>query len=894
MSMPEPQVSFGDAVRVVRTMADAFNISFAEAATRCSLADDLRERVIRALESQRNVEIRKANVLEDPDRGHVPWLANVDRASWYYWRRLREYLMDVRNRPDAAVRSLDDSSDKVLGTLENPLGEAHFDTRGLVVGHVQSGKTASYAAMIAKAADAGYKLFIVLSGITNSLRQQTQRRLDEELVGISTGEPAGVGIPDASHAWVTFTTDALSSGDFDPGNVNSAALAGSNAILIVTKKNVFRLTRLIQWLEATSADILDSVKCLVIDDEADLASPNTGGNRTPPNAIQPDGLEEIGEGESPTAINACIRQLLGKFKKVAFVAYTATPYANVLMNPHARDIDAGEDLYPRSFIIALPKPIDYYGVEEIFGSADEQEDGMDVIRLIPEDDVTLIVPRRRSDTEDFEPVTVPSLQQAIEDFVLAGAAHLRRVGEDPPATMLIHPSQSVNVQRSLALLIEHVIKDLRDEWRYYRDEGIGQRLQKRWDDDFRRVTRSLNQGLELEFEDIKDEIGQFLEQVDVRLINYISEDQLDYQRRPGPKSIVIGGNRLSRGLTLEGLLVSYYIRPAATYDTLMQMGRWFGFRKGYADLTRIYTTETLASWFRDLADVEREVRDEISRYEKEHKTPKDFSVRIRVHPVMMVTSPLKMKWAGVVRISYQDQLVQTVTFPFDRLSFFQHNLELTKSFLAKLGEPQYTDSRYVWTGVPVDQIMAFLDDYAMDESAIRVKTAPIMDYIRRQNGYHELTRFVVGLVSQASAREGIGVLDLGVACHPVINLIERTKLKAPSNSLKAIATPLQDEKLGLTEEQIRRAEEDNLQSGRKDGSGYRKARSPEEGLLLIYPISKFSGERLRLQQNSETRQPLFGDPANGEHVIGIALSFPRSQSGATGEYWTGPIGLSES
>lgn len=887
------QPSLDDALRLARVLIDTTGAAIADVAENPAIPAELRQAVIDRLEAERVIDIRDPRMVEDPDRGHREWLHSVDRAGWYYWPRLREYLIDRVGRPEQVVRAVDRATDRILGAMEEPTGDRPFRTQGLVVGYVQSGKTANYSSLIAKAADCGYRLVIVLTGIHNSLRQQTQRRLTAELVGLDDGQRVGVGPPPPERQWHTFTSSHLN-GDFNPGFANATALLGTNPVLIVAKKWVSVLRSMNEWFDRAPPGVLTNLPVLIIDDEADQASPNTGGDR-PPDAE--DGAESLDE-TAPSRTNALIRRLVGRFPRVAYVAYTATPFANVLIDHTAVDRVAGQDLYPRSFIVDLPRPPGYYGAERIFGLADDDivdgadGGGMDVIRRIPDDDVSFLVPARRAEVEGFEPELPSSLTEAIDAFVLAGAGRILRGDGEQPATMLIHTSYRTPIQNRLTELVETHLEGHRDEWRYFRQREIEARLRDLWERDFRPVVRAEDVGADVPFEDLTEAIGQFFERVQVRQINSGSLDELDYEREPDLKVIVVGGNRLSRGLTLEGLLVSYYVRPARNYDTLLQMGRWFGFRDGYVDLTRIYTTEQLEQWFRDLASVELEVRDDIRRYELEGLTPLEFGVSIRRHPAMLVTSPLKMQNAQVQDLSFSNKIRQTINFPFDDAEFLRDNIRATREFLSALGPPtrSWRDGQPVWLRVEPETILGFLREYRMDPSATQVRPQPLRRYIERQVEHGELVEWVVAVMGQTRREQRLGEpLDLGVTGPdgPVlINPIERTRIRN-FKTLKAIASA-PDQGVGLTKEQLDAAE---ARTGASLGERMRLVRDPREGLLLIYPISRYSGHGREFAGGDEsTRVPIFENAETGTDVIGLAVVFPRSTSAASREYVTGTVG----
>jgi len=849
---------------------------------------NLRDFVRQELAKEENLTLEPARTLV-ANRNRPDWLATLDRSTWYYWPALREYLLSVKGWTVPSLRSLDDSSDRILRQLAPPT-ETGFDIRGLVLGHVQSGKTANFTALIAKAADAGYRLIIVLSGIDNGLRRQTQVRLDRELVGYTENRHGAVRLPPAGRRWHAFTAEELQ-GDFRPGFANHGALQGTQPVLLVVKKNGPVLRRLHGWLDDAPVDVRRTLPVLVIDDEADLASIDTRG--TYQHAREDDDGTPSPDSEPyepPTAINGLIRDLLRRFQRCAYVAYTATPFANILIPHDTVDPDVGNDLYPKDFIVDLPKPDGYFGAEEIFGRLDsetgEEIGGTDVIREVSDEDLVAL-----------EHGALPStLEVAILDFILAGAARAQRGEGDAPATMLIHVSPRIAEQLLLAGLVEQKFTEFRDEWRYQRQHGIADRLQNRWETEFRPVTRTRHLQRDVAFNGIEPHIGPFFESVQVRVVNSATGAVLDYEREPNLKAIAIGGNRLSRGLTLEGLLISYFVRRSAMYDTLMQMGRWFGFRGGYEDLTRIYTTPELAGWFGDLALVEHELRQDIGVYEAQGLTPLQVGSRILEHPAMLVTSRLKQRFASTITIeqSYSGKVVQTVKFPFrkpdDLAVLLEQNLSATKEFARDLGAPSSWDnSGPVWQGVGADAVIEFLRHYQVDPEARSLSLPLICSYIERQLELGELSRWTIALRGRESLDRRLGESDLGIPGNR-INQISRTRLSSDPDSLGVITSP-GDESVGLSAQDLERARALMQEEHLGDNPAARRVRDIAEGLLLLYPISRNSGYDL---QPSGARRPIYEDPNDprARDIIGLAVSFPHSERAqrVTGQYTVGAVG----
>lgn len=874
-------------LRVLRVHIDALGQTPEEALQ--AVPEEFREAVRARYEEQVAQPIRRAHVISGTG-GPRQWFETYDPSTGYYWRRLRAYLLDRVGRSEPELESLDDSTDRILAHLEDPRpsGPQQFNIRGLVLGYVQSGKTANFSALIAKAADLGYKLVIVLSGMDNGLRQQTQRRLDKEL-GLRRDE--GVGEPEPGKRWISLTTAELK-GDFQPGTIGPNVLQGNEHVLAVVKKNKTVLQRLVDWLDDR---VPPGLPVLVIDDEADQASINTGGNR------QPDDVDQdIDEETDPSAINGLVRALLAAFPRVSYVAYTATPFANVLINHLAIDRQVWEDLYPKDFIVALPRQNGYVGAERLFGrnilpgDPESGVDGLEVIEFIGDTDITALVPPSRQ-TETFQPQLCSSLRSAFFDFILAIAARQQRSGVDHPASMLIHTHHRKIIQDRMGALVSAYVTELRQSWRYDR-ASIRPHLRNRWENNFRPLIASIDIRKDVPFEALEEFIDRlFRDPLTVLVLNSDSDDVLDYEADPNLKAVLIGGNRLSRGLTLEGLLVSYYVRRVFYFDTLMQMGRWFGYREDYVDLTRLWTTAELAAMFRDIALAEEELRREIARYEREGLTPLDFGPKIRAHPVMLVTAENKLGSARQISQNYSGQLIQTIRFQLDDRVWLENNLEATRTFLAGLGTPTADDmGRLVWSGVPARTIDTFLATYRPDPRSSFVNFEALRKYVSAQLQQGELTGWRVAIISPAN--RALDSENLSVrGCGP-INTLARTRLRVTPHSIGVLINPATadgtagagDEETGLTQEQILRARSRLSEGEFEDlGTALRAERDKREGLLLIYPISKLS----RPRANSKNRLPLFEDPEqDGVTVMGVAIVFPASDSAATIEYVIGSVG----
>jgi hypothetical protein len=838
---------------------------------------DLRQWVSNELEKESNRTFERAKVISASAQSE-DWLGEIDRENWHYWPTLRRYLLGVKNRTKDVVGSLDDASDKVLRQLRPP-NTPEFDVRGLVLGYVQSGKTANFAAVIAKAADAGYRLIVVMSGIDNGLRRQTQIRLSKELTGYSHNPKDAVPLPPLGKHWHRYTSDDFN-GDFEPGRSSHAALQGSEPVLLVIKKNAAVLRKLKAWFDKAPTDVKKHLPALFIDDEADQASVDARGS------IQ---TEETFDSEDPdyappAVINGLIRELLLIFSKRAYVGYTATPFANILIPHEQYDPKAGLDLYPKDFFIDLPKPLGYFGTEEFFGrfdpGTDEHIDGIPVLRPVEVEDVARLLQNNE---------LTNSLDEAISAFVLGGAARALRGKPNEPCTMLVHTSHLTARQGPLKEMVENRWREIKDEWRYNRKAGLLKRFNSLWEKDFVTTSAAIAGCPVHKFDELIPYIGKFMEAVVVREINTQGGDVLDYELEPQLKAIAVGGNKLSRGLTLEGLLVSYFARRSPQFDTLLQMARWYGYRSGYQDLTRIYSTGELLGWFADLALVEHRLREDMQVYEQlPGITPKDVGMRIMRHPAMQVTASMKQRATTITTVSesYSLQLEQTFRFPVkdsDRLALMcERNRLLAQELVAKLGPPirqKPRDFAPLWVDVSAAYIVDFLRGFDHDPNACGCMPGLMADWVEEQNLYGGLVNWTVVIRGRESESSKLGAAAwLPAAMGPVYN-IARTRMKG-SNSLGVITTT-GDEAFGLTAAQLENA--DRLVADGKDtktlNRAARMSRDSSSGLLILYPISRYSGyDDGSKTKPQSAREPLFGNPEDGNarDLIGFAVSFPRA------------------
>ena len=871
------------------------------------------------------------------EKGHVAWLTTDRKAGWRYWQRYREFLESSIS--ETALDGLDRSTDTILGLLEDPTRQDAFDRRGLVVGHVQSGKTASYTGLISKAADAGYKIVVVLAGLHNNLRSQTQIRLDEGFLGYETRAntsdftPAGVGLIDSDPAIrPNYATNRSNSGDFNRAVARSLGISPEERPwLFVVKKNKSVLTLLLNWIRnrvantkdgGTGRPLVTNLPLLVIDDEADHASVDTGENVVDENG-NPDPEHE------PKAINRLIRTILHSFTHSAYVGYTATPFANIFIHERGETKEEGPDLFPSSFIINLAAPSSYVGPSKVFGTL--LEDGSrsplplsvsvsDYLDL----DSTLgwMPPKHKPDHVPLwqgQDVLPPSVREAIHGFILSCAARVLRGQGSKHCSMLIHVTRFTAVQDRVWRQVETYVSGIRQRLERNIDaDGIISELRTMWENDYLPKSAAVAAllpeeviSLAFDWEAVSGCLISVCGDISVRKINGTAKDVLDYSENEGTglKVIAIGGDKLARGLTLEGLTTSYFLRASKMYDTLMQMGRWFGYRPGYLDVCRLYTTAELIEWFGHIADASEELRRDFDLMAQSGSTPMEYGLRVQSHPSLMVTSQVKMRTARNLMISFSGELLETITFRTDTVD---RNFQALQTLMAQLSNPEVDPARdrvdskerwqgFVWNEVASDLVIDFLHRYETHTSANRVNPQLLSEFISKMNEVGELTNWTIALVGSKEAKRRDNVVD-GVT---IGRLVRQDKEVPGRYSIGRLLSP-RDEAIDLDELQWSAALQLSRDSFKPDpargrvnrpdspngpairfirgfGSQDGSVPAPKNGLLLLYLLDK--------SHELGEQEPI--------PVVAFGVSFPGSKAGTKVEYkvnnvlWEQEYGQSE-
>ena len=850
------------------------------------------------------------------NKNHIQWYSKEEKTDRRYWERYRSYLEE--SLPWAAIEGIDEITDSVMSDIESPARKGVWDRRGLVVGHVQSGKTSNYTGLICKAADAGYKIIIVLAGLHNNLRAQTQARLDEGFLGYETnpdsqhpdlGSMRRIGVGDINKdpklrpQWVT---TRLETGDFKAHIAqNLGVTPEERPWLFVVKKQKNILTGLLKWLKEHVSDSFDTdtgeksigrLPLLMIDDEADNASVDTG-EQVWDDDDKPDLLH------SPKAINSLIRQILKVFQKKAYVGYTATPFANIFIHEKGETLKEGPDLFPSSFIYNIPAPSNYIGPNKVFGTAGEEFRENDLPLTVSVDDHTdrdglkgWIPPKHNKNhipTYPNDNNLPPSLVNAIDSFVLACAARNVRGMSDKHSSMLIHVTRFQDVQNELKESVGNYIRHLRQRVSRKIDyESLKTRMQDVWQNDFVPRTRKINE-LELfdqlpinSWDSIWSEVQVILEEIEVKAINGSAKDALDYVDALEPKRIIaIGGDKLARGLTLEGLVTSYFLRASKMYDTLMQMGRWFGYRDGYIDLCRLYTTGDLIEWFEHITDAAEELRSEFDYMEQTGSSPREYGLKVKSHPTLLVTSPLKMRNGKKMQLSYSGDVVETVAFSTDP-SIVKGNMEALNQLVVEAGigyrAPSLNNevnwNGYRWDSISSELILDFLESYTAHEKSYKVNTDLLRRFIQEMNRVDELLSWNIAIINGSHEQsEKVGEHEI----YPV----QRSSRNSGIGrfSIGRLLSP-KDETIDLTLEEWKSVVDLSKSASSPNGPAIRSTKAiyrgrSAQGLLLIYLVRP----RPPVEEGQKFETPF----------VGIGLSFPSSSAGAKVTYIVNAVGQNE-
>jgi len=848
----EPPPNREQILERVRLFGSPFNL---DEETVQGIAKRVQENVVQSMDEG----VSLVNLEEEHDED---WYKKIE-SDWKYWKDYEMHLSYGGWGPKV-VHTMGEVTDKILGLLKNPEDPGEWDRRGLVIGHVQSGKTANYIGLISKAADAGYRFIIVIAGIHNNLRKQTQQRIDEGFVGRNgeTKLPVGVGELNKNRAFPVPLTNTASDFSKSYASGNTADLeAYDRPVILVIKKNVTTLGNVYSWLKqlnASQSDQISKVPMLLIDDEADNASINTN---------KPD--------LDPTRTNAEIRKLLKLFKKSCYVGYTATPFANIFINPDTDDEMTGDDLFPRDFIYCLDAPTNYFGAQRVFL---DEETSERVVKEIYDAEDHIPLSHKKHDEITSLP---PSVRDAVKSFVVAKAIRDFRKQDNKHCSMMVNVSRFVDTQRQIREHISLYLSEIKDAVRYNYKKTPEEALKNA-------VVNELKQVFDREFSDgpetwaqIQPHLNHASDEMKPYLVNSKSDEALDYakydEEGEALTAVAVGGLSLSRGLTLEGLTVSYMYRNTKMYDTLMQMGRWFGYRPGYDDLCRVYLSEDSKGWYAHIAEATEELRQQVKQMRRDGFSPKDFGLYVRAHPdTLIVTALNKMRHAErrTFKVSFDNKLRETFVLP-DSEKISQDNLDemvkLYELLQSRYGEAQidqdYSKGSSFWRSIPVEHVIDFVGEFRFHREIQWIKEG-FLNYTKEVAG--RFPEWDIAFISLSKPSRSVDGLPIQVQKRGIGKEKATKKPKSPSveagwyvGSKQKVSDP-GVEGVGLNEKE--RVVLEKL-AGEKDPSGthFRDMSVRGRPLLMLHMLDLYD------------RDPRKSDAVQlAESIPAMGFSFPAT------------------
>lgn len=834
-----------------------------------------------------------AVTLHGRDAQHQSWYF-VQEDDGFYWNRYKTYLKSVKHWGIEVVNRLHQTTNDIMDDLGNPKDHSRpFQRRGLLLGDVQSGKTATYTAICNKASDAGYRVIIVLAGMMENLRVQTQERLDAEFVGIESkytldkkaGQelrktPVGVGkIPpfNQDKRIACFTSVAT---DFNKATIMAFGLSLrtlNGTALFVVKKNKSVLNNLYKWLMENNAgyqDGLIDLPLLLIDDEADNASVNTNT-----------------EEKDPTAINKAIRNILNCFRQASYLGITATPFANIFIDPAPDDDGAAKDLFPKDFLTVLPTPEHYIGADKIFGNGDadswdeegapdrvEGPYGSAIIPIENDEQAGFFVFKHKKELADELYDIPPSMREAVRYFILATVITDYRKDTNEHRSMLVNVSRFTKVQNRTADLIEDYVSAIKSDVENYSQLPLEKAMKianiaslaKTWDD----FGLSVVSGLTWE-EVLKDYLFKSVRRIEVRSVNQQhGASSLNYYeyRSTGMRVIAVGGNSLSRGLTLEGLCVSYFYRNTMMYDTLLQMGRWFGYRPNYDDLFKVWMGEDAIDWYGYITDAVNELKDELLKMKRQNQTPEEFGLKVRQAPgALLITARNKMRTATPISqpITVSGRMLETPRLRGDKATI-EENENLCRAFLQSLeADPEikpYEEEQkaFIWRDVPKRYVIELVRSFITHPWNLNFQPVALADYIGEDDGPLDKWDVAIPKGSAVNWVQTIDLIDKTIAVVPEKREVEwdaATKNLLRVNGHHVRVGTGGCSKIGLPHEQVKALRDAAKANHEKvnDRTYLIKGRNP---LMLIHILYNSTGP--------EERKP--GDP---NILFALGLGFPN-------------------
>ena len=810
----------------------------------CQLTPEDIDRLSKEISTNEITKIPNASIIMSKEK--EPWLHTLENIQTSYSDRYKKYLTEEEGFSRQVVDKIYETTDEILDFMSNPTLQVKKIKKGLVMGNVQSGKTANYLSLINKASDVGYKLIILITGVHENLRKQTQGRVNSGFIGFDRfAEPQEIGVSkygevDRPFSFTNsehdFKTNVAKSLGFNPKQSNVP-------VILVIKKNPTTLRNVIEWLETnqTKSEYLN-YPLLLIDDEADNASIDTDKD---PN--------------KSTTINRQIRTILNMFTVRSYVGYTATPFANIFIHPSSQTDEYGVDLFPEDFIVSLESPDSYIGAQKIFGEDDNSM--LITIKDIDYTEGSLHDKLKKDDTVEYLP---ESLFEAINFFLLTiGIKKLRKV-KSIHTSMLVNVSFRVEIQNQVKDLITIYIEKLSNVIRYNSYKSLNDMLKNELINSLFLLWNKKIDTKDFTFEEIIRKITHELDNLKIFLVNSKTknDEKLDYDKykQEGLNAITIGGYSLSRGFTVEGLTVSYFLRNSKMYDTLLQMGRWFGYRNGYEDICKIYMRNEAIHWYKHITESTEELREEFKIMNDHGLTPREYGLKVKNHEEsLIITAKNKMRHSAnaTISIDYYGELIETRKLLSEQIKV-QENLVTLKQFITKLSrKPQDTNEtkNFLWRNIDSELVLEFIKKFNNHPLNIKTDYKCVEKYIENQN----LNLFDVAIITNSNKDSGYEIINESITIYKELrsSFIDDKTIQVSGN--KSRVGSISDEKIGLDQTEI--ANLAKTFNGKKlSGADYRQLR--KKPLLILHILD--------IQEKSKDEAP-YKYPIS---VVAYGISFP--------------------
>ena len=828
-----------------------------------------------------------ADTLTKRDGKHQEgWYANRDIDN-YFWNRYKVYLGQKRSQE--IIRRLDDTTNGIMDNLGDPQSLEPFQRRGLLLGDVQSGKTSTYIGICNKAADVGYRIIIVLAGMMENLRIQTQERLDSDFVGLDSkysldrkadtskkNIKVGVGKISPFDEMKHITRFTSVTHDFKASILSALGLNLNDlrgTALFVVKKNKSILNNLQKWL-TKDEDILN-LPMLLIDDEADNASVNTN---------DPE--------KDPTAINAAINKILRSFKQASYLGITATPFANIFIDPSISEDGAAKDLFPKDFLTLLPIPDNYIGADKIFGS-DEEEGGCApyagaIIPILNKEQEFYYPFKHKKELAGWLTSIPPSLKEAIRYFILVTAISDLRFDIKEHRTMMVNVSRFTDVQIKTQELIEDYLSQIKSDIINYAllpleasEQIVTIRdLHKTWN------KFGLEQISGVRWEVIlKEYLIRSSRRIEVRSVNQkTGSKSLDYYNYAdvGMRVIAVGGNSLSRGLTLEGLIVTYFYRNTMMYDTLLQMGRWFGYRPNYDDIFKLWLGEEAVDWYGYITNAVNELKADLRIMALQKASPEQFGLKVRQDPgYLIVTARNKMRTGTRVSvpISVSGRMIETPRLIYSPQILAKNNdlcFKAIENIEKQFGIRHEYDENVraeIWRNVPREAILDLVREYKCHPWNLNFQPVALAEYIKNES---TLEYWDVG-IPFGKDKDTAHIFELSINGKRISIIAEERQLikgNEVDQMLRVNGTHVRIgaggcTKIGLDSGQIEYAKKELNTNGKVTDQTYLDKELKRRPIALIH-----------IMHNSRSVET----PELPEYICGLGLGFPGGANEETVTY----------